>query len=79
MHIQFAKKILKLKFSDWRATSDGLVCMTGNVWNTGKQIADRCLIIEHIKDGVAQFFWSGLKVKYQGQIIAGNALYGAVR
>lgn len=72
-------KILKMRFSDWRATSDGLVCMIGAVWSSGKAVENRCLIIESIKDGVADFYWAGKNTRYQGQIIAGNALHGAVR
>ena len=74
---------IRLTFKDWVATRDGLVCMFDSVWDTGKPIGTRCLIMDRIEKGAADFVWPGsghgTATVRKGQIIAGDARKGAVR
>lgn len=74
---------LKMYFGDWLATRDGLVCMFDSVWDSGKAVGTRCLVIHQINKGAADFSWPGsghgTTTVRKGQIIAGDARRGAVR
>ena len=75
------KQILKIFWSDWFTTQDGLVCLTGGRWaSTGKGAPDNCLIIERIENGNLTYAWMETPGKRQkGYVVAGDARFGAAR
>jgi hypothetical protein len=79
-HSKANSGILRTDFGEWVATKDGLVCMFDSVSDSGKRYGTRCLIIHEIENGSARFSWADHPgTKYKGQIIAGDARYGAAK
>ncbi len=79
-HMSVNSGIMYNYFPDWLATKDGLICFFDAVWDTGKPLGTRCIIVDEISNGLIRFSWGASpKTVRKAKIIAGDARFGAAR
>jgi len=73
--------ILKINYSSWIVTSEGLICMMNGRWSTtGKPVGTSCLVLGPATGGKTEIYEPrNPKSKRKAIVIAGDARYGAVR
>lgn len=71
--------LLSIRFTGWRATREGAVCMENGRWATGKPFGNFCLVIHAIDNGRITFSWGDSNASRSAYLIAGDARFAHVR
>lgn len=73
-------RVIGATFSDWAVSKEGLLCLFGGRWNTGKPAGTRCIILANVAAGKLSFAWDGTPDTLRnGWIVQGDATRVAVR